>query len=384
MTLDEQARHREAPTSAPRLTAGRLSRRLRDCPLRRCTHPSEPFKRAQLFWLLRNPIYAGLIAHKDKLYPGQHSRLIEEPLWDAVQQQLDANRQGVQEGPTQCRVSPLAGRVFAPDGEPLTATHATKGKVRYRYYVSRHLAGPLTARISDPMELRIPAMELESALIAALADRIADPFRLIQESRFDDLLSAVDAKLLARANEVSSMLKAKRSEGQAMLRAAVVEAVIHPDSVLLRIRPLALLAMLGIALPVSEPAAARLHSITVACRVQRSGKAVRFITYDGRPAAPSPAPDSSALQAIARGRAWWAALCAEPDLKVITLAQREAVDPGLMGRILKLAFLDPRIVNPLVQGAAPASLNLRKLTRDDIITPRWSDQREALGMVPQG
>ena len=41
--------------------------------------------------LLRNPVYVGLAKHKDNLYPGEHSPIIERALFDKVQAQLDAS-----------------------------------------------------------------------------------------------------------------------------------------------------------------------------------------------------------------------------------------------------------------------------------------------------
>jgi hypothetical protein len=40
--------------------------------------------------ILTNPIYRGLIKHKEKTWPGQHEAIIEEPLWEEVQARLMA------------------------------------------------------------------------------------------------------------------------------------------------------------------------------------------------------------------------------------------------------------------------------------------------------
>jgi DNA invertase Pin-like site-specific DNA recombinase len=44
-----------------------------------------PFARGQLHHLLTNPVYIGRIRHKDNTYPGQHPAIIEDPLWQEVQ-----------------------------------------------------------------------------------------------------------------------------------------------------------------------------------------------------------------------------------------------------------------------------------------------------------
>ena len=53
-----------------------------------------PFRPGPLYWLLNNPIYAGKIAHKGKIYDGQHPALIDQGLWDKVQARLARNNQG--------------------------------------------------------------------------------------------------------------------------------------------------------------------------------------------------------------------------------------------------------------------------------------------------
>jgi hypothetical protein len=52
--------------------------------------------------------------------------------------------------------------------------------------------------------------------------------------------------------------------------------------------------------------------------------------------------------------------------------------------MLKLAFLDPKLVQQFVNGTAPTLISQRKLLRDGIIVPRWSQQRVALEATAEG
>lgn len=54
-----------------------------------------PFSRGQLHALLTNPVYRGLMRHKDKTWPGLHPAIIDEELWDEVQNKLQAASAGV-------------------------------------------------------------------------------------------------------------------------------------------------------------------------------------------------------------------------------------------------------------------------------------------------
>jgi site-specific DNA recombinase len=135
------------------------------------------FTRGQLYKILTNPIYIGEIHHQGRSYKGLHSAIIERAVWDAVQAQLGENLQG-ERSPGQIKSpSLLAGLIVDEAGEPLVATHACKGKVRYRYYVSRALQHEPDAESTTGM--RIPAREIEAAVIERMADGLDDPLALL-------------------------------------------------------------------------------------------------------------------------------------------------------------------------------------------------------------
>ena len=51
----------------------------------------KPFSRGALYLMLRNRTYRGEIVHKGQSHPGEHTPIIDHPLWDAVQMRLAAN-----------------------------------------------------------------------------------------------------------------------------------------------------------------------------------------------------------------------------------------------------------------------------------------------------
>jgi site-specific DNA recombinase len=67
-----------------------------------------PLARGALYLKLANRIYRGEIVHKGQSYPGDHAPIIDEPLWNEVQQILSANRVDRESGanttePSLCR-----------------------------------------------------------------------------------------------------------------------------------------------------------------------------------------------------------------------------------------------------------------------------------------
>jgi hypothetical protein len=125
-----------------------------------------------LYELLANPIYIGEVRHRLERYLGQHRAIVPRELWDEVQRILRGK--AVRDGrvATRALASPLAGKVFDAEGEPLYAQGAAKAGKRYRYYVSRSL---VTASASnDRNAWRLPAPELERVVVIAAQQLLND------------------------------------------------------------------------------------------------------------------------------------------------------------------------------------------------------------------
>ncbi|MGA8568878.1 MAG: recombinase family protein, partial [Candidatus Binataceae bacterium] len=116
------------------------------------------FSRGALYELLANPIHSGEIRHKQERYPGQHEAIVPRALWEGVQQRLRVNAAHGRQSSTSAIASPLAGKIFDADGEPLYAQGAAKAGRRYRYYVSRSLVNGSSS--DDRKGWRLAAPEL--------------------------------------------------------------------------------------------------------------------------------------------------------------------------------------------------------------------------------
>ncbi|MFZ1662525.1 MAG: recombinase family protein, partial [Paracoccaceae bacterium] len=84
-----------------------------------------PFSIGQLHYLLTNPVYIGVIRHKDMRHPGQHPPLIDQALWDKVQARFLAAKARPR-GPADAPPPPhlLTGKVRDETGDILTPTHS--------------------------------------------------------------------------------------------------------------------------------------------------------------------------------------------------------------------------------------------------------------------
>jgi DNA invertase Pin-like site-specific DNA recombinase len=344
------------------------------------------FLRSQLYKLLNNPLYIGRIRHRDQTYPGKHPEIIDKHLWERVQASLAENTQGEQLAPSITDPSLLAGKLFDAAGQPLVATHANKGKVRYRYYVSRHLQHgsktPGTDAAERPTGLRVPAREVEPLVIDAIRRRLNDPIALGAELGVDVTAPDTAAMLVMGAGKLSQSIQSKRVSGvQALLAHLVRKVEVHHDSVKLVLAGDALVDALGLTLTrVSTSSPTNDLHIDLPVRIKRSGMAVRLLLETGSLAF-STTPDVKLLTAIAKGRAWWQQLQANPHMTLADLARDQSLSTTYVGRILRLAFLSPTITQAILDGTAPADLTLDRLKDVQRIAPSWAEQHRRLGVT---
>jgi DNA invertase Pin-like site-specific DNA recombinase len=139
---------------------------------RRHTTGGIRFGAGHLYWILRNPIYVGMIRHRGELHPGEHEPLIARELWDEVQRQLSTNAVARRSGRRTTNSSLLACRIFTSDGRRLTPSHTVKGTRRYRYYAT-------TGNSSSNPAIRLPAPALEALVADAVFARLGDPHAVL-------------------------------------------------------------------------------------------------------------------------------------------------------------------------------------------------------------
>jgi hypothetical protein len=112
------------------------------------TQGGNPLSRGQIHKILLNPVYLGKIKHKDKMWPGKHPAIIEQPLWDSVQARLEkasARPRGRTSGQSSNDQPVLLGKLTDDADDHLTPSHSIKNSRRHRYYISNRLisGGPI-------------------------------------------------------------------------------------------------------------------------------------------------------------------------------------------------------------------------------------------------
>src|SRR5437667_5157464 len=170
----------------------------------------QPFSRGHLYQLLTNPIYIGQIAHKGQLYPAQHPALIDTETWTAVRDQIATNATNHRRRAGAAEPSLLVGVLVDARGERFTPSHALKKGRRYRYYVSAAL---ITQAGADHAQgWRLPAQEIEDAVIRVLTDALTSPAMLLERFGTAGIPSDQIRKILDRATRLAAALKRSAAE----------------------------------------------------------------------------------------------------------------------------------------------------------------------------
>jgi hypothetical protein len=111
-------------------------------------------------------------------------------------------------------------------------------------------------------------------------------------------------------------------------------------------------------------------------RMKRRGVEMRLI-IDGDAAATARV-DLPLLNATARAHRWSNDLLEGRARSIGEIAKREHLTSRHVRRVMRLAFLAPRIVEAIAEGRQPAHLSTLAMTQRIELPPLWSAQQQAL------
>ena len=291
-----------------------------------------PFSRGALFHLLRNPVYLGLIRHKQEVHEGEHQAIVEQALFDKVQTQLDAQARRHRAAPKR-RVarSPLTGKLFDANGEPMTPSFSrgSKGK-HYRHYVSASLqqGGKPVAGITQ----RVPADEIEN-LVREFAKRVLNG----RERPIDDVTAVHLQSEQVQIDLSSHALNAAPSKLESG------ETALFENKQVTR--------------------------FAIAISLPKRGGRFTIVPSQTR----KPRIDKTLVASLRK---------AHQMLKTqngMPLVEQAPASPHA-SKILRMAFLAPDIQSDIMKGLQPPSLNLQRLKQMHIPLC-WDAQRKALGWI---
>ena len=300
-----------------------------------------PFTRGSLAQLLRNRFYIGEVTFKGEILKGEQPAILEKALFDAVQAKLDRQINNHKRTRGQSEAL-LTGRIFDDRGNRMSPSHARKGAIKYRYYLSSALLNGIKERVGSAR--RVPATQIERLIIRAVRDHLGST----EQSDDRSVLHAHVARVEVRTNELVVHLteSSQKTANNRRQRAADILKVRWQKTLSTRKREILL------------PAGT-------------SPRQVRPMRSETR---------ATLVASIAGGRRWLNELITDAAASSETIAKREGCSTRKVNMMISLAFLAPDLVKAAIEGRLPHGTGVTRLTD---LPAEWSRQHETLGLPQQ-
>src|SRR5215208_262339 len=294
------------------------------------------FTRGPLAHLLRNRFYVGEVAFKGEVLAGEQTAIVDRELFDAVQAKLNEQRNHH----TTTRMNSealLLGRIFDDRGNRMCPSHARKGGVKYRYYLSSALLQGQADRAGSVR--RVAAVEIERLVIRSVREhcKLSEPV--------DDraLINIHIARVEVLREEL--IIELTQPEKPQNHQAAGKD--------ILRV-------------PWQQSLSRRHREILVP--ETTSAQHIRPIRSETR---------ARLVASIARGRGWLDELISDPAAPTESIADRAGCSARKINMTISLAFLAPDLVKAAIEGRLPHGTGLVRLCD---LPAEWSRQHQVLGL----
>jgi len=296
------------------------------------TRTKNRFSRGALYHLLGSRIYAGEIAHRGQIYPGQHPAVIDQETWNAVAELLRSNAPQ-RSRPRTTTPSLLTGLVFDAEGVRYTPTHAVKNGRRYRYYTSQSVIQHQEAA----GVARLPAGELENVVISRVKALLSSPEEVIRvlELRTDGSLRSV------LRSKVKAWSKLTATDWTHLARSLLRRVTVGTGVVEVSVSVNALAALAHGLENADNSDDERLLRVMSEIQVKNHGGETRIISESGD-AAHITLP-ASLIMGIVRARKWYNQIIEGKVASFEELAAQEGVTARYVRRVFRFASLCPEV-----------------------------------------
>ncbi len=295
-------------------------------------------------YVLTNPVYLGIVRHKEKRYENCHPAILDRALWDDVQEAIATRAYVSATEPRNVDRARFNGLVYDDRNEKMIVSEARSRGRRYQYYVSPGLGGELSG--GPPSLGRIATNTLDQEIEAQVAPLLASSW----------------------AREFATGVRVRKS---------VVRIVLSDDRFVIHLRQDALGAEAeGACLNVADHKG--VVTLTVRLRLKRRQGAI--IISATRTTERALHPDRTLIRAIALARQWADRLETGDVKSIKALAKDAGHCEHYTARLLPLAYLAPDIASEIAEGRQPEALSLALLTREPL-PHSWKAQRELVEKI---
>jgi site-specific DNA recombinase len=319
-----------------------------------------PISRGHLYWILSNPIYVGRLRHKEQIHDGLHPAIVDVEIWERVQQGLASQTRPRRVSQPDDH-SFLVGKLYDDRGNRMGASYASKGRRRWRYYVSR---AALSGRWKEAGSVvRIPAPEIENRVANAIGAHLAARVNAIDGCHIDRGDGRGDY-----ATQHASGRMRRDLPGENDVRNAIDCATVSATRIEIVLNE----SIVGegqdrvLTLPWTRASSRRRREIIQGVGdAQRPLRAMRTKARDGF------------VRALRDARRWLDELLIDPTQTIESLAMREHKSERSIRMTASLAFVSPVLAEAALEGRLPRGFSSKRLTDLPML---WSEQWSAVGL----
>jgi site-specific DNA recombinase len=294
-----------------------------------------PFTRGPLAHLLRNRFYIGEISFKGEVLPGEQTAILDRKLFEAVQVKLSEQASNHTTTWMQSQAL-LTGRIFDDRGNRMGPSHARKGNIKYRYYLSSALLTG-TTKAAGAIS-RVAATEIEGLVIKSLREHLKPAESIDDRQLVDNNVARVEVEA-----------------GQLVVHLTQLDGSDQPAS-----------ARKPLCIAWQKIPATRHREILLPEGAQREN--ARPIRSENR---------ATLVASIARGRRWLDEITNDAMSSAERIAKREGCSPRKVNMTTSLAFLAPVLVKAAIDGRLPHGMGVARLAD---LSAEWSKQHRMLGL----
>lgn len=336
------------------------------------------FSKGNLYNILSNKTYVGLVTHKENDYKGEQEAIIDEETFENTQKLLLENRSD-----KNCQIqsvsnSLLAGKIYDDKNNRMSPSHSNTRKRKYRYYVS--LAVTKLKKGQEGSVSKIPAGEIEKFVVEEIKNFLQNTKNV--QKLVKDLNVINQNEILKMIENIIDFSTPK------LIRAVLEKVVVSKEWIEIKLSQNQLIETLknlanGLEPPIetkdfsNDPIIIK-KDIRITTTSQIGCNTLIIPTGSNI----IPMPNQHLIKVIVKSHYWNELLLTGEAKNSYDIQKLEGLnDNSYLKQVLGLRFLAPEITEAILNGTQPRDLTMAKLF--SLKTIDWQEQKAILKMCVQ-
>ena len=320
-----------------------------------------------LYKILVNRVYVGDVPHKDKWYKGLQAPIIPEELFNQAQEILKAHRIKDRSIENHKEPSLLAGKIFDDMDNYMSPSHSNKKGKRYRYYLSQAIIRKEKQKIGEIT--KIPAGEIERFITETIKEVFKDKNRI--QTLTKNFPIKTQKEIIKKSAEITLTPQIIRDTiGKVKIQKEQVEISYYPEQI----------KEIILSHYENRPQEQEMSNKTeetiirdIKIAVVDNGSKIIIGAGDD-----NHEQNEQLIKAVLRAYKWNKKLKESPTFALKEICEEENISKRYVDKVLRLAYLSPKITQSILNGTQPKDVTFQKLT--DITTQNWVEQEKILNI----